>query len=198
MTRAVLLSGGMDSIALAYWKRPTFAFTIDYGQVCAAAEIRAAQVVTGTLGIQHEVIRADCAHLGSGDLAGTPASAHAPVPEWWPFRNQLLVTFAAMRAVAVGVNELLIGTLVTDCVHHDGTPEFVDLMGRLTSMQEGNVRVTAPAIHMSAIELSRASGVPIEILAWAHSCHRADYACGDCRGCNKHRETMSALGFGDY
>lgn len=40
---AILLSGGMDSIALAYWKRPEIAITIDYGQKPAAAEVVASK-----------------------------------------------------------------------------------------------------------------------------------------------------------
>ena len=40
MNTALLLSGGMDSIALAYWKRPDIALTIDYGQAAADAEER--------------------------------------------------------------------------------------------------------------------------------------------------------------
>ena len=36
----MLLSGGMDSIAVAYWRRPSLAITIDYGQVPAAGELR--------------------------------------------------------------------------------------------------------------------------------------------------------------
>ncbi len=35
---AILLSGGMDSIALAYWKRPELAITINYGQKPFLAE----------------------------------------------------------------------------------------------------------------------------------------------------------------
>ena len=30
MSAALLLSGGMDSIALAYWRKPSIAITIDY------------------------------------------------------------------------------------------------------------------------------------------------------------------------
>ena len=38
----IALSGGMDSICLAWWKRPESAITIDYGQLAASAEIAAA------------------------------------------------------------------------------------------------------------------------------------------------------------
>lgn len=60
-------------------------------------------------------------------------------------------------------------------------------------MQEGGIRVTAPAIRMSTVELVRASGVPREILAWAHSCHTGPLACGDCRGCHKHFQVTEQL-----
>lgn len=42
MTTALLLSGGMDSVSIAWWLRPDVALTIDYGQKPAEAEIDAA------------------------------------------------------------------------------------------------------------------------------------------------------------
>jgi 7-cyano-7-deazaguanine synthase len=42
MDTGLLLSGGMDSVALAYWLRPDVAFTIDYGQLSAEGELRSA------------------------------------------------------------------------------------------------------------------------------------------------------------
>jgi 7-cyano-7-deazaguanine synthase len=92
MKTALLLSGGMDSIAIAFWKRPSIAFTIDYGQLPAIAEVRAASAACAELKIEHHVIRTDLRALGSGDLAGAAPSPIAPVSEWWPFRNQMLLT----------------------------------------------------------------------------------------------------------
>jgi len=198
MSTALLLSGGMDSVAIAWWRRPEIAITIDYGQKPAAAEIQAAATVCLTLGIEHLILRADLASLGSGDMAGRPRLAEAPVPEWWPFRNQMLVTLAAMLGISKGVNRLLIGCLATDGAHVDGRKEFVQILDSLLAMQEGNLRLEAPAIEMTAVELIRASGVPPELLAWAHSCHVADQACGMCRGCQKHYETLEALGHAPY
>lgn len=194
----MLLSGGMDSIALAWWKRPNVAFTIDYGQVCAEAEIRAAEAVCSDLGIRHEIIQVDCRSLGSGDLAGIPADSNAPVQEWWPYRNQLLITLAGMRGIALGVKELMVAAVISDAVHADGRPDFVDRLDALMHLQEGGMRLSAPAISMASVELVKISGIPLQVLAWAHSCHRSNYACGDCRGCYKHRDTMDALGYGAY
>jgi len=195
---ALLLSGGLDSISLAWWLRPAIAFTVDYGQVSAEGEIRASTHVSSILEIKHEVIAANVRSLGAGDLAGAQRHALAPASEWWPFRNQLLITLAGMRCLALGVNRLLIGTVRTDGFHVDGRESFVETIDALCRMQEGNLRVEAPAIDLTSAELIRKSEVSIELLAWAHSCHTAAMACGICRGCNKHRAVMEELGYDVY
>lgn len=198
MNTAVLLSGGTDSVALAYWKRPGFAYTIDYGQLPAEGEIRAATVVCEALDIRHRVIRADCLQVGMGDLAGAPASKLSPISEWWPFRNQLIITLAGAAALRDGIEELMVGSIANDNQHADGRADFFEAISRLMEVQEGSLRVTAPAIGLTAVELIRTSGIPHSLLAWSHSCHVAQYACGQCRGCAKHAETMKAVGNGDY
>ncbi len=195
MKTALLLSGGMDSISLAWWKQPDVAFTIDYGQLPAKAEIAASTAVCKRLNIPHKIIRIDCRSLGSGDMAGTNADQLAPASDWWPYRNQLLVTLAAMKAIALGVTHLLLGTVKSDGTHKDGTQEFFEAISRLISYQEGGMLVEAPAIDLSTPELVRLSGVSSEYLAWAHSCHVSDVACGSCRGCNKYLEVFRELGY---
>ncbi len=190
---AILLSGGMDSIALAYWKRPDVAITINYGQKPAEAEIAAARQVASELGIQHETIAIDCTAIGSGDMAGDQALGIAPVPEWWPFRNQLLITFAAARGLSLGVSEIMVGSVASDEDHADGRPEFFEAIDALSSLQEGGVRVSAPAVKMTTPELVALSGIPRELLAWAHSCHVANLACGQCRGCVKHYQVTKEV-----
>jgi 7-cyano-7-deazaguanine synthase len=195
---AVLMSGGMDSIALAFLWRPALAITIDYGQRPARAEIDASAAACDDMGIEHCVIRADCAALGSGDLAGSPALSIAPVPEWWPFRNQLLVTLGAIECVRRGIPGMVIGTVKSDGSHADGTTRFIEAMSALLETQEGALTLEAPAIEWTSAQLVRRAEIPMEVLAWAHSCHTSDFACGRCRGCTKHFETMQELGVGPY
>lgn len=195
MTAALLLSGGMDSIAIAWWKRPHLAITIDYGQLAAEAEKLAAGQVCAELGIRHEVLTVDCRSLGSGDMADAPPNAAAKTSDWWPYRNQLLITLASMRAITMGVRTLYVGTVRSDGESHkDGTVEFVSKVDDLMSHQEGGLRVIAPAICFSTAELIREVAVPAALLAWSHSCHKANIACGDCRGCNKYLSTYKELG----
>ncbi|MBM9968417.1 7-cyano-7-deazaguanine synthase, partial [Pseudomonas aeruginosa] len=73
MKTGLLLSGGMDSLTLAWWKRPDIAFTLNYGQLAAQAEIEASRTICQELSIPHHVIQIDCRQLGSGDMAGTQA-----------------------------------------------------------------------------------------------------------------------------
>jgi 7-cyano-7-deazaguanine synthase len=191
--KAVLLSGGVDSIALAYWQRPEVTITVDYGQKAAATEVAVAAEVSKRLGARHRIVCVNCAQLGSGDMADSQPLEMAPVPEWWPFRNQLLLTLAGMRAIALGVTELIVGSVQSDDSHADGRGTFYERADALMSMQEGGIRVLAPAIGMTTVELVRMSGVPRDLLAWAHSCHTGPLACGACRGCHKHYGVMHEL-----
>ncbi|HET8899626.1 MAG TPA: 7-cyano-7-deazaguanine synthase [Rhodanobacteraceae bacterium] len=193
MGSALLLSGGMDSISLAWWKRPRFAFTVDYGQLAAEAEIAASTAIARQLDLQHHVLTINARALGSGDMAGASPDALAPESDWWPYRNQLLITAVAMKAVARGATELLLGTVASDGTHRDGTKEFVDKVDALMACQEGGLRVRAPAIGLNTAELVRTAGIPLNMLAWAHSCHKASVPCGQCRGCNKHLEVLQEL-----
>ncbi len=192
--RALLLSGGMDSTALAAWKRPDLAITINYGQLAAATEVAASKQISKILGIDHEVIEVDCSALGSGDMANEKAIDLAPVSDWWPFRNQLLITLAAMRCAALGGKELMIATVATDESHADGREEFFKAMNNLLAVQEGGLRIIAPALRLTTEELITCSKIEPAVLGWAHSCHTGIVACGRCRGCVKHIEVTRALG----
>lgn len=195
MKVALLLSGGMDSLSLAWWKRPDLAITLNYGQLAAKAEIAASQAICDRLRIPHHVLEIDCRSLGSGDMAGSSADGLAPASDWWPYRNQMLVTLAAMKAISFGVTHLWLGTVKSDGFHRDGTPEFMSAISQLMSLQEGGLLVEAPAIGFTTAELIRISDIPSGSLAWAHSCHKADVPCGNCRGCNKYFEVFEEVGY---
>jgi 7-cyano-7-deazaguanine synthase len=185
----------MDSAALAYWRKPELCVTIDYGQACARGEIRAAAQIAREIGAEHTIVHLDCSELGSGDLAARPAIACAPAPEWWPYRNQFLITVAAMMLLPRGIDRLLVGSVKSDSFHIDGRAEFFEQIDRLISMQEGNVRIDAPALELTTVDLIRESATPDSLLGWSHSCHKADFACGNCRGCWKHRSVLDDLGW---
>jgi 7-cyano-7-deazaguanine synthase len=195
MSELLLLSGGIDSICLAAWRRPQLCLTVDYGQKAAEAEIAAASEVCAALALKHKVIRAPIPSLGCGDLVGGAASTASENTEFWPFRNQLLVTLGAMASMIHSCRRIVIGTVKSDSRHKDGTVDFVKRISDLLAMQEGELSLEAPAISLTTDELVQCSKVSASILGWAHSCHTANLACGQCRGCEKHSIAMRRLGW---
>jgi 7-cyano-7-deazaguanine synthase len=193
---AILLSGGIDSAALAFWKHPDIAITVDYGQLAAEGEIRSATIIAEELHIEHHIIKIDCSQLGSGDMIGTPQISVSPMPEWWPYRNQFLLTVGAMKAISLNVNSLLFGSVLTDGQHVDGSATFFRGVNELMKMQEGNITVSAPAIEMTSVDLVRISKIPMNTLCWCHSCHTSKFGCGNCRGCFKYQSVMTEVDCG--
>ena len=190
--RLLLLSGGIDSAALACWTRPDVCLTIDYGQAPARGEVAAAAAVSRHLALRHEVLTVDLRHLGSGLMSGKEPSALAGAEEWWPYRNQMLITLAAMRFVSDGLREIMIGAVATD-IHADGKPPFLDAIDRTLSLQEGGVRVTAPGLRHTTLDLLRLARFPRDLLGVTFSCHAMEVACGQCGGCIKHLDTLRRL-----
>ncbi|OUR62363.1 hypothetical protein A9Q74_05170 [Colwellia sp. 39_35_sub15_T18] len=191
--KGILLSGGMDSSVLAYIERPDVAFFIDYGQIPAKAERNSARRISEDLGICFYEIKVDCSSLGSGDLVGASSSEIGRFSDWWPYRNQLLITMASMKAVKVGCNELMIGLVAGDDEYRDGSEEFMRLMNQLVSYQEGQLKISAPVITKSIDGLIASENIPDYLLAKTHSCHKANLPCFSCRGCGKQQAIFEKL-----
>ena len=120
-------------------------------------------------------------------------SPSAKAPEFWPFRNQMLITLAAMTFADRSPLEILIGTVATDTIHPDGSPAFIDTMNATLSSQ-GRVTLRAPAIGLTGAQLVERADLPTEILGWTFSCHTGEWACGQCRGCAKHNDIKRQFG----
>jgi len=185
MKKAVLLSGGVDSICLTYGIRPEIAYTIDYGQTVAEREIYVSNYICNKLNIKHKVIKVNCKHLGSGSLVNSISENISPSKEWWPFRNQLLITLASMQSVKDSVKELYLASVKSDNFHKDGTSNFYTLMNNLLFYQEGEIKVFCPTLEYYSHELVERYDVPKELITMAHSCHISNLACGKCSGCIK-------------
>lgn len=191
---ALLLSGGVDSVSLAFWQQPDVAITVDYGQICAEAEIQAAGQICEELQVAHETISVDCSDLGAGTMANRRDQIEdAPTEEWWPYRNQLIITLAAMRAVQTDISELVLGAVRDDSDHVDGRVEFFESMDEVVCSQEGSLRIRTPAIDFTSAELVRRSGIPKSLFDWSHSCHRSNFACSCCTGCRKYQRVKKEV-----
>lgn len=185
MKRGVLLSGGIDSICLTYHLRPQIAYTVDYGQNSAEREISVSKMVCQTLKIKHEIIRVNCKSLGTGNLVKENSLKVSPSGEWWPFRNQLLITLCLMKAISQDIQELHLASVKSDSFHKDGTKEFYQYINTLTSFQEGNISIKCGTTELNSHELAQKYNVPMDLILMSHSCHLSNIACGNCSGCLK-------------
>lgn len=192
--RGILLSGGVDSISLAYGLKPEIAYTINYGQTVAEREIYVSKYICNQLNIEHKIISVDCRGLGSGTLAGKENSKNSPSEEWWPFRNQLLVSLASMQAYNDGVSEIYLASVKSDQFHTDGTSRFYNLLNDLVSYQEGNIKILCPTLGHYSHELVKRFNVPLNLISIAHSCHISNLSCGRCSGCKKQLRVRFEIG----
>jgi len=187
--RVLLISGGLDSSAIAWWLRPQVCVTVNYGQRAARGEMAASEAICKAIGLPHRRIEVDLSSLGSGTMADKAPATDAAAAEFWPYRNQMLVTLAAMSLMPQGVKEIMVGSVSTDR-HADGRAPFYRGLDRTMSVQEGGVRVSAPARQYSTVKLLKMCQFPYELIGLTFSCHVHEYACGQCSGCKKHRECV--------
>ena len=187
--RVLLFSGGIDSTVLASWLRPERLFFVDYGQVSAPGEERAAISIARDLGLPLDVRRVDLRAFGRGTMTGG-AALNPDAPEFWPYRNQMLITMAAMAYADRAPLTIVIGTVLGDDVHPDGSAAFREAMTVVLATQ-GNTTLEAPGGAATTEQLIAISGSPLSLLGWTFSCHTGEWACGRCRGCIKHEQVMA-------
>jgi 7-cyano-7-deazaguanine synthase len=189
----MLLSGGLDSTAIAALERPALCLFVDYGQRPAGAERATSRLVATELGLALDEVSMDLSIFGEGMLVGRDSWGSA-TPEWFPFRNQFLITAAAAFAVTRGYDAVLIGTVGGDGERHvDGTSDFVTRIAALVAMQEGGIRVHAPYVDVDPVEVIRRSSVDARLLRRTYSCHTGNLACGQCPGCRRRFEILHRL-----
>ena len=187
--RILLFSGGIDSTVLAWWLRPERLLFVDYGQVAAAGEQRAAEAVASALGLPLEMRTVDLRTFGHGSMAGG-SSLNPEAPEFWPYRNQMLVTLAAMAYADQQPDSILLGSVAGDEVHPDGTDAFRAAMDALLCVQS-RTKLDTPGAGFTTEQLIERTSAPITLLGWTFSCHTGEWACGTCRGCVKHEQVMA-------
>ena len=192
--KLMLLSGGLDSAAIAALERPARALFINYGQLPAEAERRAARAVAQHLHLELDELDIDLGAVGSGLLTGSGQPDAAPTSEWFPFRNQHLATIAAAHALVHGLGAVVLGTVAGDGDRHaDSTPGFMSTLDTLVRRQEGGIRVLAPHINALPHVLLARSELTEEVMTQTHSCHAGNLACGECPGCKRRADILERV-----
>jgi 7-cyano-7-deazaguanine synthase len=216
----VLLSGGLDSAtALAMTKaagRRCHALCFRYGQR-HAIELEAAGKVAHALGVAStRTIDIDLRGIGGSALTGDIAvpkgrgdqeiATGIPVT-YVPARNTIFLAYALAVAEISGAGEIVIGVNVVDSSGYpDCRPEWLAAMqevarrGTRAGSQGQSVKLVAPLIRMSKIDIIRA-GVALGVdYGLTHSCYDPEddgAACGDCDACQLRRKGFWGAGVPD-
>lgn len=215
MKAVVIVSGGMDSVTLAYHLNQQgydlHLVSFDYGQrhrrelVCAAWHAVA-------LGAGHTVIDISGIRplLKGSALTDDVSVPHGHYAEETmrstvvPNRNAIMLSIAWGVACVEGADVLACGVHAGD--HHiypDCRPEFVAALNEaLRSGTQGHrfdgLQLVAPFVHMSKTDIAAVGGrlgVPFEH-TW--TCYEGgEHHCGGCGACVERREAFSDSGVPD-
>jgi len=165
------LSGGIDSaaaLALALAEGfTTEALFVDYGQAAAEAERSASRAIANHFGIAWREVTGAGHAFATGEIRGRNA---------FLLHSALLVLEWPAALVFIGIHA---GTGYRDC-----DPPFVELMQRSFDYHSsGTVRIAAPFLKWSKVEVydyAGTSGLPLNL---THSCEAGSAPCGACRSC---------------
>jgi len=214
----VLLSGGLDSATTLYLARAAgarlIAVTFRYGQR-HAVEVEAARRVALAAGVsEHLLIDLDARVFRGSALTGdqpvpkdrVPDTGEIP-PTYVPARNTVFLAYAVGLAEARGATDIYIGVNAVDYSGYpDCRPEFIEAFQRLITLgtragYEGRpVRVHAPLMHLTKVEIIR-RGLALGLdYGLTRSCYDPDAqgrACGGCESCRLRLEAFRQLGLRD-
>jgi 7-cyano-7-deazaguanine synthase len=173
----VLLSGGIDSaICARVLQEQGFNVScvfVNYGQLAAEPEQRAATVIADMLGVRLSAISISGQHqFGAGEILG---------------RNALLV-LAAMTTCEVKSGVIALG-IHAGTPYYDCGPAFLASIDRLIAeYSDGRVRVIAPFISCNKKDIFDyylRAGFPSDL---AYSCEAGQIpSCGTCASCRDRR-----------
>lgn len=195
----IVLSGGQDSTTCAFIAKEVgyelHAITFNYGQR-HAIEIEAAKRIGKLVGVaSHEVIK-----LGDGILASTsPLVSNNELEQYAdrnslpggiektfvPMRNQLFLTVAMNRAVAVGAEAIYTGVCQEDFGGYpDCRRDFIDALEWASTLSledapiESRIKIKTPLMHLTkaeSVELALTLPGCYGALAFSHTSYDGAY-----------------------
>lgn len=202
-TALVVLSGGQDSTTCLYWALKNFihvrAVTFDYGQR-HKCEIEAAQQIVDLAGIgpdNHEVVTLDTL-AGRSPLTDpsaeletyvSPAQMAATIGDrveltFVPMRNAVFMTYAANRAIAAGIYDLVLGVCQEDNANYpDCRQSYVWAMEHAINLALGLDRTGVRFnVHTPLMTLTKAKSVDLAVtlgayyaLGFSHTAYSGEY-----------------------
>jgi 7-cyano-7-deazaguanine synthase len=213
-----IVSGGMDSVTLAYLLRDQqpqeglLLCSFDYGQR-HVRELDMARNAAAMLGAEHLVVdlRVLQQHLTSAltDMSIDVPEGHYAAPTMAatvvPNRNAIMLSIATGIAVSRGAYRVATGVHAGDhFVYPDCRPAFVEQMDYAMKLANegfacGDFRIEAPFVNRTKAEIAALGAdldVPFATGTW--SCYKGgEHHCGKCGTCVERIEAFQLAGIPD-
>jgi 7-cyano-7-deazaguanine synthase len=215
----VLCSGGLDSTTVLAIAREegfeTYALSFDYGQR-HRYELQAAERVVKHFGVkQHVVMNIDLRAFGGSALTDdmeVPKDRESDddsIPSTYvPARNTIFLSLALAWAETLHCQNIFIGVNALDYSGYpDCRPEYLDAFQKMADLatrmgveEGGEVKIIAPLIALSKVEIIRkglALGVDYSL---THSCYdpfENGTSCGRCDSCRLRLKGFREAGASD-
>jgi len=215
MKTLAIVSGGMDSVTLAYWLksrgRDLSLLSFNYGQR-HETELNRAMLAAERLGVEHKIIdiRTVGANLGGSSL--TDLSMDVPDGHYAeesmritvvPNRNAIMLAIAFGVAYAGSFNEVAIGNHAGDhYIYPDCRPAFIDAFNAMQKEAGGEmwqVDLFAPFVNMTKADIVRVGYILDVPFKDTWSCYKGTgiYHCGTCGTCTERKEAFELAGIAD-
>jgi 7-cyano-7-deazaguanine synthase len=204
----IILSGGPDSITVAYWAKAqgydVSAITFNYGQK-AQIEIDKAAEIAGGLGITHRVV--DLSNLsqiyeGVTSLVDKDieVSSKFTDPIIVPFRNGVFMAVTVAYAAGIDANHIFYGAHGSDAdFYPDCRKEFYEAFqaaARLGTEKPMVIKSPFTGLEKSGLlKVAEKLGVPLD-KTW--SCYlKGPLHCGKCESCLNRKKAFNEAGLDD-
>ncbi|MBD3412975.1 MAG: 7-cyano-7-deazaguanine synthase QueC [Candidatus Aminicenantes bacterium] len=215
----VLFSGGIDSTTALFWAKKTYdqvhALTFDYGQR-HKIEIKQSRYLIKKIRIPQTILTLDMKQIKGSCLTDNSI----PVPEYSPqkkkspnlpssyvpFRNGILLSFAAAWGEVNGIYEIVCGFNVIDSPDYPDTrKEFVDAMetsintGTSASHSENTFKLKAPFIQKKKSEIIKWGLSQGADYSHSISCYSGgEIPCLKCPACHIRQKAWEEAGLKDH
>ena len=215
MRAIAIVSGGLDSVTLAYLLASRgytlHLLSFNYGQR-HVRELEYAARCAGDLGAQHTII--DLSSI-TPLLSGSALTDNIDVPEGHyaapnmrltvvPNRNAIMLAVAYAVAVAEGATVVATGVHAGDHpVYPDCRPDFIEAFDRMEryatdGYAASGLHLYAPFVNMTKAEIVALGAALFVPYADTWSCYKGGSAhCGVCGTCVERREAFQLAGVAD-
>ena len=214
----VLLSGGIDSTTALYWAYQRFrhlsALTFDYKQR-HSIEIKMAKKIARKLKIPQEILKVDLAQIGGSSLTDPKLSlpefsneneiGPQPPSTYVPFRNGILLAFAAAWAEVHEAKALVCGFNIIDSPNYPDTREnFIHAMekaintGTRAAFTGKKMHLVVPFVNKKKSDIIRLGLSLGADYSYSISCYKGtEFPCQTCSSCLHREKAWKEVGLPD-